>query len=50
MTYNTSEGKSADWWEELTEGEKENILNGMKDFQEGNTMNSKKFWNALKIR
>lgn len=43
----SSEGKSADWWEELTASDKENILLGIKDFQEGNTMNSEEFWNGL---
>ncbi len=43
----SSEGKSADWWEELTEKDRDNILQGIKDFHEGNTMTSKEFWNGL---
>lgn len=43
----SSEGKSADWWEELTESDKENILLGIQDFQKGYIMDSKKFWNGL---
>ena len=43
----SSEGKSADWWEELTESDKVNILNGIRDYQNGNTMESKEFWNGL---
>jgi len=41
------EGKSSDWWEELTDRDRDNILKGIKDFQEGNTMTSKEFWNGL---
>ena len=43
----SSEGKSADWWEELTESDKVNILNGIRDYQNGDTMESKEFWNGL---
>ncbi len=43
----SSEGKTADWWEDLTESDKDNILLGIKDFQDGKTMNSKEFWNGL---
>ena len=41
------EGKSSDWWEELTDRDRDNILKGIKDFQEGNIMTSKEFWNGL---
>lgn len=43
----SSEGKSADWWEELTENDRENILLGTEDFRKGNTISSKEFWNGL---
>lgn len=43
----SSEGKTADWWEELTENDRDNILLGIKDFQDRKTMNSKEFWNGL---
>lgn len=43
----SSEGKSADWWEELTESDRVNILSGIRDYQQGDTMNSKEFWNGL---
>lgn len=43
----SSEGKSTDWWEELTESDKVNILNGIRDYQRGDTMESKEFWNGL---
>ena len=43
----SSEGKSGDWWNELTESDKKNILSGIKDYEEGRTMTSKDFWNRL---
>lgn len=43
----SSEGKSTDWWEELTESDRVNILSGIKDYQQGETMNSKEFWKGL---
>ncbi|MCM4172701.1 hypothetical protein DHD32_14510 [Arenibacter sp. TNZ] len=43
----SSEGKSADWWEELTESDRDNILSGIKDYQQGETMKSKEFWEGL---
>ena len=43
----SSEGKSSDWWEELTDKDRNNILNGIKDYQEGRTVTSKEFWNGL---
>ena len=43
----SSEGKSGDWWDELTESYKVNILSGIRDFEQGRTMSSKDFWNGL---
>ena len=43
----SSEGKSGDWWDELTESDKVNILSGIQDFEQGRTMSSKDFWNGL---
>ena len=43
----SNEGKSADWWNELSETDRDNILLGIQDFQKGDTMNSKEFWNGL---
>ena len=43
----SSERKSSDWWEELTDMDRDNILHGIKDYQEGRTMTSKEFWNGL---
>ncbi|HET8737165.1 MAG TPA: hypothetical protein VFM69_11250 [Pricia sp.] len=43
----SSEGKTADWWEELTENDRVNILSGIRDYQHGDTMTSKGFWNGL---
>ncbi len=43
----SSEGKTTDWWEELTENDRDNILLGIKDFQDGKTMNSKEFWKGV---
>lgn len=43
----SSEGKSGDWWDELTESDRVNILSGIRDFEKGLTMSSKDFWNGL---
>ena len=43
----SSEGKSADWWEELTESDRVNILSGIRDYQQGETLESNEFWNGL---
>lgn len=43
----SSEGKSIDWWEELTESDRVNILSGIRDYQQGATMKSNEFWNGL---
>lgn len=43
----SSEGKSGDWWNELTESDKVNILSGIRDYEQGRTMVSKDFWNGL---
>lgn len=43
----SSEGKETDWWNKLTEIDKDNISLGLKDFEAGRTLNSKEFWNNL---
>lgn len=43
----SSEGKSTDWWKELTESDRVNILIGIRDYQQGETMKSKEFWNGM---
>lgn len=43
----SSEGKTEDWWEELTESDRVNILSGIRDYQQGETMKSSEFWNGL---
>ncbi|WP_373516989.1 hypothetical protein [Pricia sp.] len=35
--------QSSYWWQELSEGAKENISIGLNDFEEGRTMYSKEF-------
>ena len=37
-----------DWWDDLTEEQKQNIQVGLKDLNEGNTISSKEFWNQLR--
>jgi hypothetical protein len=44
----SSEGKNKDWWAELTESDRVNILSGIRDYQQGETMKSTDFWNGLK--
>tara|TARA_R110000868_G_scaffold54251_1_gene169863 strand:- start:16774 stop:17016 length:243 start_codon:yes stop_codon:yes gene_type:complete len=43
----SSEGKSKDWWQEITESERVNILSGIRDYQQEETMKSHEFWNEL---
>ncbi len=43
----SSEGKSSDWWDELTESDRVNILSGIRDHQQGETLDSKEFWNEF---
>ena len=37
-----------DWWDELSENDKENILAGLEDSDRGNVMSSEEFWKRLK--
>lgn len=36
-----------DWWNELSELEKESIQRGISDFEEGRTISSEDFWNRI---
>jgi len=42
-----SDSQSDDWWNELTDSQKENINLGLKDLEEGNVISSKEFWKGL---
>lgn len=37
-----------DWWDELSESQKQTLQNGMDDIEKGNTIPSIKFWSELK--
>ena len=37
-----------DWWDDLSEEQKQNIHLGLKDLNEGNTISSKDFWDQLR--
>jgi hypothetical protein len=37
-----------DWWEELSDKQKEQVLAGIKDADKGKLSSSKEFWNKLK--
>jgi len=37
-----------DWWEELSDKQKKQVLAGIKDADKGNLSSSKEFWNKLK--
>ena len=37
-----------DWWDELSEAEKNHINEGLDDIEAGRTMSSVDFWNKLK--
>jgi hypothetical protein len=43
----SSEGKNSDWWNELTEKDKINILDGINEYQKGDILKSSEFWNSL---
>ena len=36
-----------DWWEELSNAQKKQVLAGLKDAEEGIVMDSKEFWQSL---
>ena len=44
----SSNNTTTDWWETLTEGDKYNISEGLKDLEAGRTLTSKEFWSGLK--
>ena len=37
-----------DWWDELTEHQRENIQLGIEDLNEGRTISSQEFWSELR--
>jgi tagatose-1,6-bisphosphate aldolase len=37
-----------DWWNELSENQKQMIQNGINDFENGNVISSNQFWKELK--
>lgn len=41
------EGNDSDWWEQLSLGEKRNILEGVKDYEQGSIIDSEEFWKSL---
>ena len=43
-----SSKSKGDWWDNLTTAQQKIILKGMKDAENGKTMNSEKFWKSLK--
>lgn len=43
----SNQNRNSDWWQELSEVDKENISLGLKDFEEGKTLDSKQFWKGL---
>ncbi|MEO1013234.1 MAG: hypothetical protein AAFX53_18220 [Bacteroidota bacterium] len=45
----STEGNKSDWWEELTEIDKSNILVGIKNYNLKETMSSEEFWENLRI-
>lgn len=43
----SSEEKTSDWWAELTENDRTNILSGIRDYEQGKTIDSKEFWKGF---
>ncbi|MGF7081129.1 hypothetical protein [Mucilaginibacter sp. UYCu711] len=39
---------SGDWWDDLSEAQRQNIDEGIKDLEEGRTISSAEFWHKLK--
>lgn len=39
--------KKKDWWKDLSDSDKKQILAGIKDADEGKVMDSKTFWESL---
>ena len=37
-----------DWWDELTDSQKQLIKKGLDDFESGNVVSSSQFWDKLK--
>ena len=37
-----------DWWDNITESQRQNINEGIKDVEEGRTISSNEFWKQLK--
>ena len=44
----SSKEKEKDWWNELSEDQKENIQIGIQDMEEGRVMSSEDFWSEIK--
>jgi predicted transcriptional regulator len=42
------EEKPKDWWDELTENQKQQIQEGLEDVEKGTVMTSAEFWERLK--
>ncbi len=43
----SNESGTSDWWQELSESDKENITLELKNFEDGRTLDSKQFWKDL---
>lgn len=37
-----------DWWDELTDSQKQLIMKGLDNFKSGNVVSSSQFWDKLK--
>jgi predicted transcriptional regulator len=43
-----SSKSNSDWWEQLTEAQRQNIIEGVNDAENGRVMSSAEFWTKLK--
>jgi predicted transcriptional regulator len=43
-----SKETTKDWWDELTESQKQQIQEGLEDVEKGRVMTSAEFWERLK--
>ncbi len=46
---NSAQGKEHDWWNDLSDSEKENVEAGIAEEAQGQVLSSSDFWHALRV-
>ena len=44
----STEGNKSDWWKELSENDRINLLSGIANYEQNETMSSEEFWENLR--